>query len=178
MKKREKSVERSPSPCPVPSLYLAHNFPASMVESQRDSGLKPKVASHELPWENEEKSSNPKAGCSFLNWLVSVSACDVFRTSPFRAISPVSRAPPNVAPTFLSASSTVSRPPIPATPPRPHKLQDLEHTRGTRTSILPLLGERAGVGERSRSPGHEAGSLPEPSNSGCIPGKAAGFSKD
>src|SRR5579872_3539311 len=42
---------------------LVHNFPALVDESQRDSGLQPKVARHELPWEDQPILHQPRRGC-------------------------------------------------------------------------------------------------------------------
>jgi len=41
-----------------PYLFITHNFQTAFGESQRDSGLKPRVVRHELPW---EKLGNPSS---------------------------------------------------------------------------------------------------------------------
>ena len=45
-------------------LLLPHNSILPRRESQRDSDPKPRVARHELPWENVRRRSQPQRGCA------------------------------------------------------------------------------------------------------------------
>jgi len=56
-----------PAANPTTEFRLASlPFGNSDLESQRDSGLQPRVARHELPWENRPQNPQPQRGCGVL----------------------------------------------------------------------------------------------------------------